>query len=328
MSGSLGDNAITSDGENVNKSELEGFYDIYNKTININENNQDGSTEDLIRTNSHEYAHHENSGVGEEGADRFGYQAWDAFRDEIGSGSGVNKSLQDNWINSYSSVGGFEYGNSVAGQANYVKPCANISSTITFELPGFTPSPLETGMLITRIPTEGNFKLTGFAPTSEEDEFKLAGFSPTPEDMVITKHYDLVNGKKVGQTTADEANKGYGRPPYTEGTNVTDYETTDNEKFVRVHRGGDSEARKWIVKESEITNPDGSLMTAEQIKDKLALPNLPTQISDVTIPKGVKLREGEASKQEGWGKGGATQYEIIKERAKPEWFNERTGGLK
>jgi len=51
-------------------------------------------------------------------------------------------------------------------------------------------------------------------------------------------------------------------------------------------------------------------LTAQQIKDKFALPRLPTHISDVYVPAGMKITVGKVAAQEGWGSGGSIQYEL------------------
>lgn len=52
-------------------------------------------------------------------------------------------------------------------------------------------------------------------------------------------------------------------------------------------------------------------LTPQQIKDKFALPELPTHISDIYVPAGTHITVGRTAAQEGWGKGGGTQYELI-----------------
>ena len=51
---------------------------------------------------------------------------------------------------------------------------------------------------------------------------------------------------------------------------------------------------------------DISGLTAEQIKDKYALPTLPKYIT-----AGTKLRIGEANPLPGWGSGGGTQIDMM-----------------
>jgi hypothetical protein len=55
------------------------------------------------------------------------------------------------------------------------------------------------------------------------------------------------------------------------------------------------------------------------------LPSLPTKISDANIPKGSALREGITAEVDGWGKGGAVQYEILQsvEKIPATWFKDK-----
>lgn len=50
-------------------------------------------------------------------------------------------------------------------------------------------------------------------------------------------------------------------------------------------------------------------LTAQQIKDKFALPELPKYVSDVHVPKGTRMVVGTVAEQKGWGRGGAIEYE-------------------
>ena len=71
------------------------------------------------------------------------------------------------------------------------------------------------------------------------------------------------------------------------------------------------------MRESDIAE-----LTAEQIKDKFALPATPRYKTDVKIPSGTKLRTGEVNPVEGWGRGGGTQYDLMGQRI-GEFTNER-----
>lgn len=109
--------------------------------------------------------------------------------------------------------------------------------------------------------------------------------------------------------SADEANhfhklKG-NRPPYAPGKPVKEIVTDSDEVFVRVH-GGSNQAGSWVMRPEEIRG-----LSPQQIKDKFALPELPTHVSDVSVPAGTKIRVGEAGALPPWGGGGGTQVEVM-----------------
>lgn len=98
------------------------------------------------------------------------------------------------------------------------------------------------------------------------------------------------------------ANDGYTNPPYMTGTNVVSFTSESSESFVRVHNG--IAPGRWVMKKSDIQG-----LTALQIKEKFALPNIPTHISDVSVPAGTNMRVGITAPNFGHA-GGSTQFEI------------------
>lgn len=129
-------------------------------------------------------------------------------------------------------------------------------------------------------------------------------------------------GRVAGAITAEQANAPHvaaGRhPPYAPGTGVRDIVLTRERNFVRVHGEG-NQARSWLVRAEEI---DG--LSPAQIRDKLALPETPTMISDVRVPAGTHLRVGTVGKQEGWGNGGGVQYELLDRIPSDSFSNARS----
>ncbi|USQ13710.1 hypothetical protein J2N86_13695 [Legionella lytica] len=75
--------------------------------------------------------------------------------------------------------------------------------------------------------------------------------------------------------------------------------------FSRVHGEG-NQARSWMMRPHEIEG-----LTPMQIKDKFALPELPTYVSNVYVPAGTNIRIGRVAPQLNWGHGGAIQYELL-----------------
>jgi filamentous hemagglutinin len=101
-------------------------------------------------------------------------------------------------------------------------------------------------------------------------------------------------------------------PPYS-GKFVREFTTGQETVFVRVHGTG-NKARSWMMRADEVKG-----LTPAQIKDKFALPDLPTHISEVHVPAGTRIRAGKVAPQEGWGAGGSWQYELL-ERLPEELF--------
>ncbi|HMO67341.1 MAG TPA: hypothetical protein PKE25_01530 [Novosphingobium sp.] len=114
---------------------------------------------------------------------------------------------------------------------------------------------------------------------------------------------------KTETISADEANhfhtlKG-NRPPYAPGKPVKEIITDSDETFVRVH-GPANQGGSWVARAEDIKG-----LSPQQIKDKFALPELPTHVSDVSVPAGTRIRVGEAGALPGWGNGGGLQVEVM-----------------
>jgi len=150
--------------------------------------------------------------------------------------------------------------------------------------------------------------LTGFLNLGKLAAKKLikGAKTTTPKGGVVILRKYRPKGRKLRDLTSAEANKGFEKPPYKEGTNVAEYELTENEKFVRLYDGENSaQTGRWMMPESEIKG-----LTPEQVRDKFALPEIPTQITDVNVPAGTVIRVGEAGPIPGWGNGGGTQVQL------------------
>ena len=79
----------------------------------------------------------------------------------------------------------------------------------------------------------------------------------------------------------------------------------------------DRQVGVWMARPEEIAG-----LTPDQIRDKFALPTLPTHISEVRIPAGSHLQVGTVAPQEGWGEGGGTQYQSLDKNPDEDWFSE------
>ncbi len=101
------------------------------------------------------------------------------------------------------------------------------------------------------------------------------------------------------------AKQGYNKP-YASNTIVTQAVLVKNTKFVRVFTPGKTGAQgKWVMRAEDIKG-----LTAQQIKEKYALPFLPKNIVDVDVPEGTAIRFGEVGPNFG-SKGGNTQFELL-----------------
>ncbi len=137
-----------------------------------------------------------------------------------------------------------------------------------------------------------------------------SGAGKEASEKISTKvDASLDNAKPSGSLSAEEANNNpkYNpdyQPPYAPGTRARDIILDKDRTFVRVHQEGQP-GSTWMMRPEEIQG-----LTPQQIKDKFALPSTPTHISEVKVPAGTKVRIGTAAPQDGWGKGGGTQYEM------------------
>ncbi len=125
--------------------------------------------------------------------------------------------------------------------------------------------------------------------------------------------------REMDAAEANSAHIAAGRnPPYRAGTNVRDVRLLEDATFVRVH-GPDNKARSWMMQADAVVG-----LTPEQIRDKFALPESPTLISDVKVPAGTIVRVGEVAPQPGWGSGGSTQFELLERLTEDRFINTRS----
>ena len=81
--------------------------------------------------------------------------------------------------------------------------------------------------------------------------------------------------------------------------------TGQQTKFVRVYSDPNRYEGSWIMRAEDIQG-----LTAQQIRDKYALPATPTQICDVYVPSGQQIYVGIAGKIEGFGNGEGIQFDL------------------
>jgi filamentous hemagglutinin len=120
----------------------------------------------------------------------------------------------------------------------------------------------------------------------------------------------IANGSAI---TADEANapfiaRGW-NAPYDASSPVTTFTTTSDVQFVRVSTS-DNPVGAFLANASDIEG-----MTPEEIQQYLALPKVPTQIADVTVPAGTNMQVGTVAAQPSFGAPnvGGTQYQLLQQ---------------
>jgi len=106
-----------------------------------------------------------------------------------------------------------------------------------------------------------------------------------------------------------------GNPPFDSGTGVTLIRVTKTQQYVRFYNPTDQAnpsgaVGSWMMRASEVRG-----LTAAQIRDKFALPALPTNIVQVQVPASYALYTGIAAPIAGWGAGGGLQNRVMANKA-------------
>ena len=158
----------------------------------------------------------------------------------------------------------------------------------------------------------------------------LSAFAKNLDDSVDevverTSNGNIASNINVVKTVqADEVNAwwktemGYNNPPYKPGTAVDIITLKRKTTFVRVYDGEVSgQFGGWLMDLDDIRG-----LTPEQIRDIYALPTTPKYMTDVTLESGTTLRTGIVNPLDGWGKGGAKQFDLMGQRT-GQFTNER-----
>lgn len=117
-----------------------------------------------------------------------------------------------------------------------------------------------------------------------------------------------VSGEKANDLFLNDAKRQgkHGEKPFGKG--IIKIRLTEEKKFVRVHCA-DNQKSAWMMEKSEING-----LTPAEIQKKFALPQVPTEISEVTVPKGAIMRKSVAA-HNGYVKndigGGGIQYTLL-----------------
>ena len=108
-------------------------------------------------------------------------------------------------------------------------------------------------------------------------------------------------------------NQGYdpGKGPWETATQVTSIKTTTQQFFVRFYNptaplNPSGQEGGWVMRASEVRG-----LTPEQVRDKFALPNVPTMMTLGLTNTGESLYTGLAGPIAGWGDGGGQQSQRL-----------------
>ena len=138
----------------------------------------------------------------------------------------------------------------------------------------------------------------------------------------IDGKYKVIGEMPTSKANAEWASRGYTDMPYKEGKRAQIIELKEDCKFVRTYDNKNSyKAGSWVMKYEDVKG-----LSAKEIADKFALPQVPTMICDCTLPKGTKIRTGECNPLYGWN-GGGQQFDLMGERV-GNFDNEREIGEK
>ncbi len=120
-----------------------------------------------------------------------------------------------------------------------------------------------------------------------------------------------------GEVNRELSSFGY-RTPYANDAVVVEAMLAEQTKFVRVFaKGKTTPAGRWVMNVDDVKG-----LTPKQIQDKYALPYMPTHITDVSLPKGTRIRAGKVGPNFG-RRGGNVQYELL-DRVEDAFSNARS----
>ena len=110
--------------------------------------------------------------------------------------------------------------------------------------------------------------------------------------------------------------------PFDPNHLATEFTSKESDEFVRFFNDVNSEGPEsgWMMRREEVINSDGSLMSAAEIKDKFAIPNMPNKMVVLTAPAGTRMIVGKANPIEKYGTGGGEQY-FSRDWVTSEWYD-------
>lgn len=128
------------------------------------------------------------------------------------------------------------------------------------------------------------------------------------ENGIVESVVDKIGVSSKIEQTAELANKelykiDYTKPPYKPGTKTQIVTFSDDIVLVRVTNGSNSPVGKWWMRESDMCG-----LSPYEIKNKFALPDIPTNYYKIRIPSGSTFRVGISNSLYGC-EGGGLQFE-------------------
>lgn len=122
---------------------------------------------------------------------------------------------------------------------------------------------------------------------------------------------EFVTAREMNNQFPDDWND-----PFASGSVVARFQTTGDEAFVRVHRGGNQNGR-FLMRQSDIEG-----LSPAEIESKFSLSYTPEYVSDVTVPEGVRVNMGTV-KANFDGDEGAKQFNLGRELEDDQFTDKR-----
>ena len=136
------------------------------------------------------------------------------------------------------------------------------------------------------------------------------------ESCHIARHSEVVETLTGDKVNEYMKTRGFDEPAFLPGQtpDVQKIKLTSETRFVRVfnEEGNPPSFAKgsWVMALEDIQG-----LTPAQIKDKFALPGMPSHVVELELPAGTELLTGPCNPVEGWGNGGGIQYFITGEKS-------------
>ncbi|AEY65940.1 hypothetical protein [Clostridium sp. BNL1100] len=135
---------------------------------------------------------------------------------------------------------------------------------------------------------------------------------------IETDGYKIINIEDATTANADWADMGYDLPPVASGTKAYNVEA-GNYKYARVFKEGVNKPKSpFILRADDIEG-----LSAAEIAEKYALPQVPDKVVYPKIPTDIPLEVSIVGPQEKWGTlGGDAQYAIKNALLDDDWFKD------
>jgi len=197
----------------------------------------------------------------------------------------------------------------VAEQA--AKPLAERDIALKFQ---------ETGAEITRTGAETGTRLALESAAADLGlrAATLAGSVVSSSATAVRRSIGDLRSVPAAESNAPFIARGW-KPPYAAGTRVRTFAIERELTFVRVHGTANREGQ-FLFRAHEIEG-----MSAEQIQRHLALPKVPTHISEVRVPAGTRMQVGRVGAQSEFGAPStrAIQYQLLEDIPAANFTNTR-----